>query len=112
MALYTLTLMNKDPNLDLTQKRLDIKQVLQHIEKGGKAGNSFKDLRCCQSLQIHKDSIEVEVQESGNSWHRWVGRILANEHGMRKYCHGWNKRHMFKWNEVIQPPRGLVAMQV
>lgn len=98
MKHYTITLINKSPNLDLTQKHLAIEQVLQHIEKGGKAGNSFKDLRRCQILQIHRDRIEVEVWESSNSWHPWVGRILANEHGMREYCHGRNKSHMFKWN--------------
>lgn len=98
MAHYTLTLINKDPNLDLTQRRLDIDQVFRHIHNGGKAGHSFKDLHDYRDLQVRKDNIEVDVREAGNSWHRWVGRILANDHGMRQYCHGRSKRHMFKWN--------------
>jgi hypothetical protein len=98
MIHYTLTLMNKSCNLDLTQKRLDIEQVFQCIDDGGKSKHSFKDLHRYQALQIRKDHIEVKVHESGKSWHAWVGRILANDHGMREYCHGNNKDSMFKWN--------------
>ena len=98
MKQYTITLINKSPNLDLTQEHFAIEQVFQHIHNGGKTGNSFKDLHQYEILQIRKSSIEVDVEESDKSWHRWVGRILANDHGMREYCHGMNKRHMFKWS--------------
>ncbi|MCJ7674580.1 MAG: hypothetical protein MUO33_05445 [Sedimentisphaerales bacterium] len=98
MIHYTLTLINKDRNLDLTQKCLDIEQVFRDIDNGGVTGHSFKDLDRYEALQIRKEHIEVDVQESGTSWHRWVGRILANEHGMREYCHGENKDRMFQWN--------------
>jgi len=98
MIHYTLTLINKNPNLDLTQRRSDINQVFQHIDDGGKAGHSFKDLRDYQNLQVHKGDVEVDVRESGNSWHPWVGRILANDYGMRAYCQRKNENHMFKWN--------------
>jgi hypothetical protein len=100
MKHYTLTLYNKSPHLDLTQKRPEIKEVLEFIDNGGKTGRSFKDLHHYEISQILKDHIEVNVEESGTSWHPWVGRILANEHGMRKFCHGKNKNHMFKWKEL------------
>lgn len=98
MIHYTITLINKSPNLDLTQKRLAIEQVFQYILNGGVTKRSFKDLHHYQDLHIHKDNIEVNVREAGNSWHPWVGRILTNNHGMREYCHGRNKHHMFNWN--------------
>jgi hypothetical protein len=98
MIHYTITLINKSPNHDLTKKRLAIEQVFQYILNGGVTKHSFKDLHHCQDLHIHKDNIEVNVHEAGNSWHPWVGRILANDHGMREYCHGTNKSRMFKWN--------------
>jgi hypothetical protein len=98
MKHYTLTLYNKDQNLNLTQKRPDIEQVFRHIHDGGEAKHSFKDLHRYRISQILKDHIEVDVEESGTSWHRWVGRILANDYGMREFCHGEDKRHMFRWN--------------
>jgi hypothetical protein len=98
MIHYTLSLINKSPNLDLIQKRLAIDQVFQHIRNGGVTKRSFKDLQHYQPPQIRKDSIEVDVEEFAKSWHPWVGRILANDHGMRGYCHGTNKDRMFKWN--------------
>jgi hypothetical protein len=97
MKHYTITLISKSPNLDLTEKSQDIKKVFRDIDNGGKTGHSFKDLHYYQDLHIHKDNIEVDVREAGNSWHPWVGRILANDHGMRGYCHGTNKDRMFKW---------------
>ena len=98
MKHYTITLINKSPNLDLTQKQLDIKKVFQHIEDGGATKRSFKNLHHCQVLQIRRSNIDVAVEESTKSWHPWVGRILANDHGMRGYCHGTNMARMFKWN--------------
>ena len=98
MKHYTITLINKNHSLDLTQKRQEIEEVFELLDNGGKTGNSFEDLHRCQTLQIQRDSIEAQVEESGKSWHRWVGRILANDYGLREYCHGRNKRHMFKWN--------------
>ena len=95
---YTITLLNKSSNLDLTHKRLAIEQVFQHILNGGVTKRSFKDLHYYKNLHIHKGNIEVNVREAGNSWHPWVGRILANDHGMREYCYGTNKSRMFKWN--------------
>jgi len=98
MIHYSLTLINKDRNLDLTQKRVDIEQVFRYIDNGGATGHRFKDLDRYEALQIRKDQIEVDVQESGKSWHRRVGRILANKYRMRKYCHEKNKHQMFRWN--------------
>jgi hypothetical protein len=69
MMHYTLTLIDKSPNLDLTQKRSDIEQVFRHIRDGGATKRSFKDLHYYQDLQVRKDNIEVDVQESGKSWH-------------------------------------------
>jgi len=98
MKHYTITLINKNPNLDLTRKQLDIKQVFQHIEDGGATKRSFKSMHRCLDLKIRKSNIDVAVEESTKSWHPWVGRILANDHGMRGFCHGTNMARMFKWN--------------
>ena len=98
MIHYTLTLINNSHNLDLTQKSLDIQQVFRYIHNGGAPGHSFKDFHHYQALQIRRGHIEVDVRESGKSWHRWVGRILANDRGVREYCHGQSKERMFEWN--------------
>ena len=97
MIHYILTLFNKDHSL--IQKRQEIRKVFDRIRNGGKSGHSFKDFDNYDvtTLKIENDRIEIDVQESGTSWHPWVGRILANKHAMRQYCHGMSLNHMFKW---------------
>jgi hypothetical protein len=98
---YNITLINKSPNLDLTQKCQDIKEVFRYINNGGQTKHRFGSLVRYKKLQIRKSNIDVDVEESSKSsksWHPWVGRILANNYGMRSYCHGKNKHRMFKWN--------------
>ncbi len=97
MVHYTLRLINSDSNLDLTTKKDSITATFQHIRDGGESGNSFKDLDACEIVKVERRLITIKVSESGNAWHRHVGKRLANRHGMRKYCDPGDSRRMFTW---------------
>ncbi len=97
MTTYHLQLINKDPTLNLRDKRSEIKKVFQIIDKGGFTGRSFTCLGRCRIIQINQHKITIRVTESSNRWHPFVGLFLANKFAMRGYCDPKNKSHMFKW---------------
>ena len=97
MTMYSLHLINPDPELNLIRKRRDIKGVFQLIQNGGLTGRKFRGLQKCNVVEIKQRDIVVEASESSKSWHRFVGRFLAKDSEMRNYCDPKNSRRMFEW---------------
>lgn len=97
MTRYNLRLINIDPQLSLIRKSKEIDKVFQFICSGGTTGRKFRDLEKYSVVEIEKRDIVVEASESSKSWHRFVGRFLANKFGMRNFCDPNNSRRMFEW---------------
>lgn len=100
MTRYCLQLINRNRTLDLRAKRSDIENVLRFIHNGGCSGRAFASLEKYKKPQINQHDIVIEVNESSNRWHPFVGFFLANRCGMRTYCAPMNKSRMFKWIKV------------
>jgi len=101
MVRYCLQLINGAHNLDLTRKQDDIRAVFALIRDGGHSGRSFRDLEAYKIIEIQRDRILVDVRESGDAWHRYVGKFLANDYGMRAYCDPKDSRRMFDWSRIV-----------
>jgi len=97
MITYTLSLINLNPELNLTRKSKDIDEVFRFIYNGGTTGRKFRDLEKYKVVKIQQHEILIEISESSNSWHRFVGFFLANKFGMRAYCDPKDSTRMFKW---------------
>jgi len=89
---YSITLLNRDENLNLQIQKNKIYKVLKEIQE------EKKDLIKVTAIDVKHDSIEITVKESGNHWHTKFGNKLANEHNMRQFCKDGEKSKMFKWS--------------
>lgn len=92
MKSYILKLINKNKNLDLTQKTTEINDCLEEIIRMGKGLISFK------INKISKNSIILTVEEEDKWWHQTFGKLLANDFGMRDYCSERDSTKMFGWS--------------
>lgn len=92
MKTYFLKLINNDTNLDLIQKTTQINNCLVEITNMRKGLTNFK------VNNIHKNSLELIVDEKDKWWHQTFGKLLANEYGMRQFCSQWESSKMFIWS--------------
>ena len=92
MKSYVLKLINKNKNLDLTQKSTEINNCLNEILNKRKGLNSFK------LNKISKDCIILTVKEEDKWWHQTFGKLLANDYGMREFCSDRDSAKMFDWS--------------
>lgn len=96
---YTLTLVNKDKSLNLAIKGNEIQDVIDNILSGGNTGDAFQDVRSIKIIPpIGTHTITLEVDESGDNWHRWFGKKLASDDfaNMRNYCDVNDETNMFE----------------
>lgn len=92
MKSFILKLINKNNNLDLTQKSIQINNCLVEILNMGKGLISYN------INKISKDIIIITVEEKNKWWHQTFGKLLANDYGMREYCSERDSAKMFDWN--------------
>jgi hypothetical protein len=94
---YRLELRNPNSQLDLSSKQQAIEEVFRFIYNGGSSGRAFVALQTYRIVKILRRTIVIEVCESSNPWHRFVGKFLANRFGMRAFCDPKDKTRMFNW---------------
>ena len=94
---YTVKLINKNEKLDLTTRIQAVNAVRRHVLSGGYSGKAFSDVSAIRVIDVQKQSIELEVSESGKRWHTALGKRLANDHNMRDFCSESNPNRMFEW---------------
>lgn len=92
MKSFILKLINKNNNLDLTQKSTQINNCLDEIL------NKRKGLISFNTNKISNDFIILTVEEKDKWWHQTFGKLLANDYGMREYCSDRNSAKMFDWS--------------
>ena len=92
MKSFILKLINKNNNLDLTQKSTQINNCLDEIL------NKRKGLISFNINKISNDFIILTVEEKDKWWHQTFGKLLANDYGMREYCSDRNSAKMFDWS--------------
>lgn len=91
---YKLSLINEDSHLDLTIKKIELRQVFDRLVEG-QASVTRVDI-----LSISKRTIVIDVTEQSKGWHAWVGKLLVKYPGMRQYCAPDNEKMMFKWEKT------------
>lgn len=92
MKSYYLKLINKNSNLDLTNKTAQINDCLNEIINMGKGLISYT------INKISNNSIILTVEEEDKWWHQTFGKKLANDYGMREYCSARDSTKMFEWS--------------
>ena len=92
MKSFILKLINKNNNLDLTQKSTQINNCLDEIL------NKRKGLISFNINKISNDFVILTVEEKDKWWHQTFGKLLANDYGMREYCSDRNSAKMFDWS--------------
>lgn len=95
MNKYKLQLVKNEMNL--LDKCCEVKEVIDYIGQHGEDGANFLNVKHIELITISQNYLEIEVDESDSKWHKYVGRILANNHGMRDYCNPNDDSEMFKW---------------
>ena len=93
MRRYYVTLYNQSDHLDLRKKKREIKEVLDYLA----FDKNQKDVENVNIISVEKLSIEIEVDETDNNWHKRFGKILANNFGMREFCDPFDTSRLFKW---------------
>ena len=94
---YTVKLINKNQNLDLRTRRGAVDTVIDNVRRGGHSRKAFSDVSAIRVIHVNRQSIQLEVSESGKRWHTALGKGLANKHNMRHFCSESNPNRMFKW---------------
>ncbi len=94
MRTYYVSLYNRDEKLDLRSKKREMKEVLDYLSKS----KEQKDVSKAEIISIEQHSMQIEVEETGKNWHKRFGNILANNFGMREFCHQNDSSRLFKWN--------------
>lgn len=93
MKTYHLTLYNRSMISKLKAKENVLKLVLKNFVND----KSIPDVTSAKIKDINDSGIIMEVDESGDSWHKKFGKMLANEYLMREYCDQNNPSRLFKW---------------
>lgn len=100
---YRFTLRNQNPKLDLRAEQEKIKNVINYIGRGGDTGQKFRPVKQIELSDIKHNSFELETvvdDEKYVEWRRQVGRLLANNYGMREFCDPDDQKKMFDIEEI------------
>ena len=95
-SLYQLTLYNRLSSLDLRTQDKSIGDVIFYILSQSRQQRAYRDVSKIRVLEIRQHDLKIEVNEDATYWHTGVGKLLANNYGMREFCRPRSSQ-MFKW---------------
>jgi len=97
---FKLSLVNKDPQLDLTDHKEDIAAAIQYINAGKsrKKDPVFINVNEIKLLSLNKSYLELEADynaQDDQAWKQKFGWFLKHKRGMSSFCNPKDPKEMF-----------------